>query len=64
MDSIDCFLTDYDDFAMSFSFSKIKVREKNNIYWVNVKLSPRKIIKFSLSAKIETESIVKILRVS
>ena len=42
MDYINCFLTDYDNFAMSFSFSKVKVK-KNNTYWATTKINACKI---------------------
>ena len=39
------FIANYDNFGMSFSFSKLKAWEGNSTYWVTAKIRPREIIK-------------------
>ena len=52
MDYIDWYITVYDDFAASFSFSMIKVWEENKTYLGDAKVSSGELIKIFLSAKI------------
>ena len=48
MDYIGCLLTYYDNFAMSFFFSEIKVWEENNIRWATAKLIPSELVQIAL----------------